>query len=93
MENRRGRKSKMRPRCIQRWLPSADWCGRNLLGTRSMHYHTWCSVQGNSAVSFWFCLSVWVKIETFPPVYLREHRGVISMDHIVTRGKQASLRA
>lgn len=28
MENRRGRKSKMRPRCTRRWFPPADWCGR-----------------------------------------------------------------
>lgn len=53
----------------------------------SMHYHTRCSVQGDSAVGFWFCLSVWVEIETSPPVYLREHRGVVSTDHILTMGK------
>lgn len=60
---------------------------QSLLGMWSMYYHTWCSMLGDSAVSFWFCLSVWVEIETSPPVYLREHRGVISTDHILTMGK------
>lgn len=76
----------MRPRCRRRWLPPADWCGGQI-GTRCIYDHVGGSVQGNSAVSFWFCLSVWVEIETSPPVYLRELRDVISTDHILTMGK------